>query len=352
MKHKYLSLDSLRGIAALMVCLWHYYLVDHPVDILGENAKPWLLLNAGPEAVILFFVLTSMLESSLNINYKHFILRRVFRIYPSYYCAMILSIGFFMYTKPLPILELTSWFNSYSESSLGISLFIRTVLLIIGVGNSFNNVTWSLTYEMVISLIFPLIYYTFLAKGSFRDYNKNQIMKCVLLIIAYLIIFKSIFGIRAEYNLYYMHFFIIGSLVYKYKNSLNKFSKGFYLLLGLILYFSKFLTFGYFQNEFIYNELTLIGSCIIIINAIYNERFSHVLSISILKFYGKISYSFYLLHLPILYACVYIFYKEFNLDLNIVKVVSFIFASLSSYFLYKYVELYFIKFSKKLISSY
>lgn len=352
--HKYSTLDSLRGIAALMVCSWHYYLINHPVDLFGVNAKPWLFFNAGPEAVILFFilsgfVLSKMLDSMSIRDYKSYIFRRFFRLYPAYYCAILLSILVFVSIKPLPISGLSQWFNDYAMSDLSTVFYIKSMLLIWGVGNSLNNVTWSLTYEMIISIIFPFVYYGFIRINKLCLTDRNGYFYNLIYVLILLIIFQSVFRVHIKDVLYYMHFFIIGSACYVYRINVCKVVNNYYLILGLVLYFFKFITYGYFNNNWIYSELTALGSIIIIINAIYNDWFKKFLLAKIFQFYGKISYSFYLLHLPVVYASIYIGYKVFHVDLLLIKLYSFVIASVLSYLLYNYVELSFIRISKNLI---
>ena len=65
--HKFAALDSLRGIAALMVIFHHFWEMNHPSD---DRLRPWLFFCAGHEAVIFFFVLSGFVLSNQLRNFK------------------------------------------------------------------------------------------------------------------------------------------------------------------------------------------------------------------------------------------------------------------------------------------
>jgi peptidoglycan/LPS O-acetylase OafA/YrhL len=88
-------LDVLRGIAVLMVAVWHYS------EDLNQRS---LLLSVGGCGVDLFFVLSGFLISGLlfsefkrtgSIDVKRFWIRRGFKIYPSFYSLMVTSVVIF-----------------------------------------------------------------------------------------------------------------------------------------------------------------------------------------------------------------------------------------------------------------
>lgn len=352
--HKYHTLDSLRGIAALMVCSWHYYLINNPLDIL-INIKPWLFFNAGSESVLLFFTLSGFVLSSMlnnefqnHFQYKKYLIRRWLRIYPAFYFAIFLSIIIFLVLRPANIDHLTPWFNSYANGDINIQMIIRSLVLIHDLDhNSFDNVVWSLTIEMLISIIFPLIFILALNKNNVYKSIKNVfIITCVL--IVYFILSSTLLKINVKITFYSLQFFLVGIFIFQYKDRLSVFANNKFLVIGVLLYFSRFLTFGKICNQSWYGEISLIGIVLIIINSLYNSVFQKLLSFKILQFYGRISYSFYLLHLPVMYFCVYTLYEGYQFNLFVVKIISFIIASCLASITYRYIEATFINFSKSL----
>ena len=63
--HKFAALDSLRGLAALMVVFQHFWEMNHASD---DRLRPWWFFCAGHEAVIFFFVLSGFLITYLIIT--------------------------------------------------------------------------------------------------------------------------------------------------------------------------------------------------------------------------------------------------------------------------------------------
>ena len=94
---RYFELDSLRGLAAMIVVLHHLRFLWQ------EDAKPSsaicrffldLVAPFGTEAVMLFFVLSGFVLSLPTVNgrpqtYFTFLIRRIFRIYVPYLAALL-----------------------------------------------------------------------------------------------------------------------------------------------------------------------------------------------------------------------------------------------------------------------
>ena len=96
------GLDALRGVAAILVVLWHVLYLKRR---LGLASHEWLentpVINQGPMAVTFFFVLSGFLitllllrerEATGNVCVRRFYLRRVLRIWPVYYTCLALGL--------------------------------------------------------------------------------------------------------------------------------------------------------------------------------------------------------------------------------------------------------------------
>ncbi len=171
------ALDSLRGIAASLVVLYHCWLAAGARERLSMIAAPsiWapgsfghVLLRSlaaffemGRAAVMIFFVLSGfVLACSLldrHMSYGEFLRKRVLRIYPAFAVAIVASFALHSFIgAPHPpdsvLLERTV--------APGMSLLdLAKTLALWGTAASveLDLVVWSLVHEMRISLVFPLL---------------------------------------------------------------------------------------------------------------------------------------------------------------------------------------------------
>jgi peptidoglycan/LPS O-acetylase OafA/YrhL len=339
---RYQALDSLRGLAALTVCWLHYYLINQQVDLLGANAKPWLWWTAGQEAVILFFILSGfVLSNMMNFHYDSYtkyVIKRVFRLYPAYYVAMIVAISIFFIQQPYLLNTCSRWFAEYLSVKINALYWINTILLFTKSFNLLNNVIWSTSIELLVSFFFPLLFFT-MTKALRQQYAYVYLIMIYIMIVACTLTGKTLF--------YNMQFFMIGILMFIYKNRLRCLCTNTIFACGVFCYFNKFFTFGMLQSIYAHNEVSAIGVIIIIANALHCNYFKQFLSHPILVFYGTISYSFYLLHMPICFALIYSLYIH-GINLFLTKVLAFIAASILAYASYRYIELPCMKYAKKL----
>ncbi len=156
-----MQLDSLRGLAALWVLLFHHW---------SESAQPsvWLgpttwgidlrfLFNVGWAGVDIFFVLSGFLltlpytwaaaEGKALPDTHSYLLRRALRVFPAYYAqlALLLVLGWWLNTVTLTdakslFAHLTMFFNVGSEP-------VRPLV----------GVWWTLTVEFSFYLLLPLL---------------------------------------------------------------------------------------------------------------------------------------------------------------------------------------------------
>lgn len=333
------SLDSLRGLAAVSVYCGHMWLIDKSWF---DSLRPWFFFTAGGEAVFLFFVLsgfvlTSAYEKEQNFSYLKYVIRRVLRIYPAYYAAIALAIFSYLWLKPTQIFDYSGWFNSqFPAISLDKDSLLNALLLVTKSGSNFDCVVWTLTYEVIISvLLLPLLW----------KYQKTAL---VALIIAF-----SWLYISGKYPLltnscFYTLFFYMGMLTYRHGNKFCWLAKLRLLPIYLILYAILYFAYGnqLVFHEYLRNITSGIGSIGFILLALYHPRVTKFLEHKILVFYGKISYSFYLLHMPITFILIYSFRNYLALD--IIRILVFISTSIVAYLTYLFIEKPFMRLGKKL----
>lgn len=146
------SLTGLRGVAALMVMLYHFELGD----LLTGRSQTFL--GHGYLMVDLFIVLSGFIiamtygerfsEKLSWSEYKSYSLRRIARIYPLYALTTITA----------GILVATGWMDRWPGPEVYVSALLNfTMLQCLVHVPSLNTPTWSLSAEWIANLLFPFI---------------------------------------------------------------------------------------------------------------------------------------------------------------------------------------------------
>ncbi|MFQ6339866.1 acyltransferase family protein [Bacillus sp. AF62] len=361
MHRYYKELDSLRGVAALLVVITHLLLVfpriqshtsfqsDKLIFILKYSPIRSVFIG-GSEAVNLFFVLSGFVLAlqflrKTKVEYMPYLVKRTFRIYIPYYVSIATAITLSFVLPSGHIDTLSNWYNEHSwVTSLDWKGLIGHIFLIGNFDSDvYNNVIWSLIHEMRISIIFPLIMF-FIIRYTFK------INMLIFLPISILGFNLGGYGDTLGYCI----MFVLGALLAKNRESFirkyNLFSRNkkiLCLLLGILLYSLHPPGMSANANlHFVVNILNSMGCLIIIISALSNGIFSKFLLNKGLNFIGKISYSLYLFHFIVLAACIKMFYSVMPIAviLTLVFIISLIVSTISYYF----IEIPSIKYGKTL----
>ena len=150
------ELDSVRGVAILMVLFYHGFASRQNVEALAGFPKLFVrLASPGWTGVNLFFALSGFLITGILLDsnhhpqyYRRFYLRRALRILPAYYGLLFLLALLGRYGMQG---EFVSW------AFLGLSaVYLANVTILFGVPIQFG-VLWSLAVEEHFYLIWPLI---------------------------------------------------------------------------------------------------------------------------------------------------------------------------------------------------
>jgi peptidoglycan/LPS O-acetylase OafA/YrhL len=297
------GLNGVRAIAACIVIIWHIdqfsYLFDLPKLGFSENGMAGYGVN-------MFFVLSGFLitflllkEKQTNsiIRVKQFYMRRILRIWPLYYLALLIAIIFV-------ITKLISEPSSFGSSILLYSLLSANFAYALGISISVITPLWSVGVEEQFYLIWP----HFISR-----FNKIQ-RSLIWFIVAYLT-FK--FGIYYSLGPKSISYEIIGLLKFdlmafgglgaywlfnKHTRILNVlFRKEVEVLAWIVLLWSII-----FQPLHLFSiidsELNSIFYLIIILNVSSNIRPLISLDSIIFNFFGRISYGLYVYHMIVIYA--------------------------------------------------
>jgi len=364
---RYKELDGLRGCASLTVLFSHFIAVfpiidsdtyGHNITILNVmKYSPLHIVYAGHEAVILFFILSGFVLTipylSGDISYKIFITKRISRIYIPYISAVMISLIMFELFSKHGISQLSNWFNLSWIQPVTLSDIVSHVAFI-GYFNTLklDNPIWSLVHEMRISLIFPFLVYFSLRHKWVVNITMAAVMALLAFICSHFI--RQTLPMLNDFlsTIQYVFMFIIGItlaqhrdlLILKYRD-LNVYIRIFLVISAVFFYTYSFQFYGIkiLHVSFINDCVTALGSSILVVIVLGYNR---VMLLKPIQFLGKISYSLYLLHVPVLLSIVYIFYGRLPM-LNILVIafiVAIIFATLS----YRFIEIPSIELGKRL----
>lgn len=308
-------LESARGLAAILVAAFHVgqsmYLTRYGVrDQLisstdhSSGVQSWLsyiysiFAAGGPISppVLFFFVLSgfvlsySLQRSGVTAKLAiEFFVRRIFRIYP----AAIATVLLFWFLNSAFGLRLSGDF------SVG-DVFHNALLLDV----SINGVMWTLQTELIGSVVILLSMLVVSIAG-----RRSMLAMCGLLAVL------SLFKFWYEYDPFgttwsrtaYLHAFLFGSLAFLYGKDVVDFVKwrGALLLIALFVFFFAIPVIVGTQNPIPYRS-TVISAAIIVqsaaaaiivaVLAFGSVRSASFLNSKILTFFGRISFSLYLLH--------------------------------------------------------
>jgi peptidoglycan/LPS O-acetylase OafA/YrhL len=316
-----MSLDALRGLAALCVMLCHCWELQffRPE---GWQTKvftwtPLSLILTGRQAVILFFVLSGfVLACSLERwqVYSVFMIRRVCRIYLPFALSIVLSAALYQAIRPEVLPGFTFQPVAWTEPPT-VDVLFRHFLMLGTIGSdTLNNVMWSVVYEMRISVIFPLL---FLAT---RRWPVKVLVLATAAHFAISTIWPNNYLFRAAtipqsflMTAYFVMFFAMGIVLAACRHglqaavqSLSPARSGSLGLFGMACLIAPGIGIGrHLPADFVYG----VGAMVLIMLAIGQTTWRRVLQSGPLQYLGRISYSLYLSHMVVLVAVAHLFYS-------------------------------------------
>jgi len=156
------TLDGLRGIAILLVTLFHYEVREWPWRA-GFAAPLWTVVREGWLGVDLFFVLSGFLITGILVDtksnqgyFRNFYARRTLRIFPLYFAYLA---AVFLILPVLPRIAAWQAETPFDTQLWFWSYLCNLVISLRGWGASPQLVsdTWSLAVEEQFYLIWPAV---------------------------------------------------------------------------------------------------------------------------------------------------------------------------------------------------
>lgn len=352
MKLKYRAeIDGLRALSIIPVIFFHCNISFFSGGYLGVDIF----------FVISGFLITSIIIDDIQENkfsLIYFYERRCRRILPALFFTLIITYFIsFYYLNPINLVNysksaissLAFFSNFYFWKQLGYFAVKADYLSLLH--------TWSLSIEEQFYLFFPLLLIC-LTKAKVRLIFLLVIIFCISLFLSnfasnfdlsYPFVKKfdqwDFFNATTQTSFFFsitrVWELILGSVVaLMYKNKIFYIEKKITLISFIILILGFIFFTKNTPHPGIITFLYLMNVCILILDSSENSYVNKILKTNIMNSIGKMSYSLYLIHVPIL---VYMRLSHENLITAFDKFLFITIIFLVSYFSYKYIEIPFRK---------
>lgn len=284
------AIEGLRAIAAFMVFVVHYAAQFTPW--IDTHSLTWELIvyyrHIGAKGVELFFVISGFLIYGIIIGkdtpFVTYFWRRIVRLYPVFLVVLALYIA------------LSFIFSSENKIPDGIGqatlYIISNILMLPGLFDikPIITVAWSLSYEMFLYLALPVFVYV-LQMRSWESETRIRFL-AVLSILGFVVIYA---GYDSHQK---MVLFLAGMLMYELKNrpllqSDNPLSSNAFILTILAIIIIRIFSL----DSVLLLPALFIGFFFTFASCLNkNSKFSQLCSTPFLRYYGNMSYSYYLIH--------------------------------------------------------
>jgi len=318
MKDKLLYIEGIRGVACFMVVLSHLALVFYPGlhehDLITHGWErvifdsPLPFFYSGTAAVYIFFVLSGyvltfgiMKNKDILASISMMTIRRYFRLAPPVVASCILAY-FALKLISSDTSALSTWVQSYGkfEPTLLGSIYSGLVETFFRGGSSYNPVLWTMKIELIGSFI--VFYYCAVSSKVNRKF------------VAALLFSLCISLLPIPQNEKYSYLcFVFGAYIsgidirLPFRISIPLLALGIYF--GGVHYGSSAysMTIGFVSFNFLgemtnaYYLFCAFSGVLVVTSIISNKSLSNLFSGRVVVYSGKVSFSVYLIHMPIIY---------------------------------------------------
>lgn len=287
-KHRYPVLDSLRGVAALGVLVTHSLQLTVADGVL--NHTPLRIFVNGRCFVIFFFILsgfvlsTAIWNSSGKTGYGTYVARRLLRLYPPYAVAGLIAV-------------LLIWLSGRDWSPWQPVEYALTLGTTTGI--AINPPSWSLVYEIRLSLVMPL--FCLLIGRNFKTFAWATAILFCLVEVLVLALKLGQFPYAVDdlaaaviVTLRYAVCFAIGAMLAR----CNMQKAPFFAVVAKHPYVAGLL--AYLLMSVLLDQTSILGATIIIVLSLRSPSLQRVMSFAPFVWLGRISYSLYLTHVVVL----------------------------------------------------
>lgn len=304
------SLAGWRGIISLFVILFHAYVL-----FATEPLVPFAYLGVDFFFILSGFFITRQYEMEAvthAIRLKKFALRRLARLYPLYIVSIIL-----MLVINSMIIEPNAPGVRALDIAMGPMIAVQTFAQLSMLGNlglmnmPWNGPAWSVSVEWIVNLLFFMLAWRLRHIGTFLWVSLIAICLTYLMWISpqsLNLVFANIFLVNPTLARGILGF-AIGALIFRYHTHLPSLSFWMLHLLDVMLVVALAVILLYYEKGFIvgldYILVVALFPPLIILSLYKKSWIAQCVSLPPFVFLGKISYSIYLLNLPLFYAFQY-----------------------------------------------
>ncbi|WP_345186733.1 acyltransferase [Microbacterium panaciterrae] len=314
------ALDGIRGVAAVIVVLSHALLTttigDSYVAVLrGTGSDPAAVLLAdtplrylfmGNEAVVIFFVLSGFVLTlpmlrGRGLDLWAYYPRRVLRLWLPVAASVILAAAVIILTRQTPSGALSAWVKQYSFANLDPRKILGAMMVITG-DPVINNPLWSIKWEMLFSLLLPVAFLITL-----------RVTRNYWLVIIAAAIVSSIGEPATVLGVKYMPMFLAGCVVAKIVHTRTTpapASRAWLMVFGgaaliAVPDLARVVHLPGLVQATAYAAVT-VGAAMIIAGLTIPSGVTAAFASRPFRFLGRISFSLYLVHVPILIGAVHL----------------------------------------------
>ncbi|MCW3161007.1 acyltransferase family protein [Chryseobacterium oryctis] len=336
-------LDGFRGIAILLVILYHGYYIWFDHLPFGKKYADVLLFKYGNLGVQLFFLISGfviLMSLEKTNNYFKFLKNRWIRLFPSMFIVsfIIFFTASFFHERPLGIPPLKSLVPGlvFINSSI-LEAFTRIDFPIL------ETSFWTIYLEVKFYIVFGLLFYVF---GKYKAVLFNFLIYILALVLTFIsaqyqIKLNPILGGLIDTFIQF-GWFSAGAVMYLYFVEKNKKYLYYFVIMAVMSMLS------------VYDKATLgMVVYMVVLASLFGLTFllpnlQKIIASKFLVFIGFISYPLYLIHENMLISLIIKINKNFPFIPDIaLPIIATLFLVLISYIIAKVIEPPIQKFLKK-----
>ncbi|CAD5991187.1 acyltransferase [Agreia sp. COWG] len=320
------SLDGLRGIAAVVVLVYHALLVvpalaaayfDEPVPqgVRWFVFTPAHIVWAGTEAVTVFFVLSGIaitlpVLKAASFNWLAYYPSRLIRLYVPVAASVFLAIAFALAVPRVVTAGQSAWMD-YHVYGITPRTVLQDLILVFGT-TPMNSPLWSLQWEVIFSLLLPL--YVWVAI-KLRRHGLLLVAISVVVVAIASYIRPGSSGVMAQVTTAstYLPVFMVGCAIavrlsngeMRSRDELAFHSRrwiGIVLLFVAVMSVTSHWWFAPFAGDpwtGLSSIMLLLGAIILVMLAVFWPPMVRFLNFAAVLWLGRVSFSLYLTHEPI-----------------------------------------------------